>query len=135
MKKMYILTVLIIVVLTIGFLLFFGDENTINKRFLSTYKIKVSDKPCIVEEIEIPLEFTDYYESYNVLQIESGLTLSPYKGKKATKYTYQMLNFPQKTDVPVYVNVITIDSKPIAGDINCPSLSGFILPLSYLLKK
>lgn len=131
MKRMYLLTVLIIAVLTVGFLILLKDENQINKKFLSGFGIVIEEKPYIVEEIVIPEEFDDYFESYNILQMESGLSLSKYKGKKGVKYTYKMLNFPQDTS-SVFVNVITINSKPVAGDINSPTLSGFLLPLSYM---
>ena len=134
MKKMYLLTILIVLALTVGFLLLYTDENFANKRFLSQYGIKVSEEPYLVEEIEIPLVFDDFYQSYNVLQIESGLNLSKFKGKNAIRYTYEVLNFPENTGSTVYANVITVKSKPVAGDINCPSLSGFILPLSYMNK-
>lgn len=132
MKKMYLLTITIILIITLGFLLFYCDENTLNKRFLLRYGISVKEKPYLIEEIEIPLSFDDFYENYNILQIESGLNLSEYKGKKATRYTYEILNFPEDTAGTVYANVITVKSKPVAGDINCPALSGFILPLSYI---
>ncbi len=135
MKKLYFLTIIIILVLVVGFLLFFSDENALNKRFLSQYGILVKEKPYLAEEIEIPLEFDGFYKSYNVLQIESGLNLSPYKGRTAVRYTYEVLNFPDKTIGTVFANVITVNSKPVAGDINCPALSGFILPLSYLLSQ
>lgn len=135
MKKIYFLTVLIIFLVTVGFLLFSCDENKINKRFLASFGINVSENPCLLEEINIPLQFDNYFESYNVLQIESGLSLSKYKGKKALKYTYEVLNFPEKTETPVFANVITVKGKPVGGDINCPALSGFMLPLSYPLNK
>lgn len=133
MKKMYFLTVMIIIVLTCGFLFFFYDVDTVNKLFLSKYNIEVEENPYSVEEIEIPDEFDAFYKDYNFLQIESGLNLSEFKGKKAIKYSYQITNFPEDIgNNAVYANVITVNSKPVAGDINCPSLSGFILPLSYL---
>ncbi len=131
MKKLYLLTLSIILVITFGFLFLYCDENALNRRFLSRYGISVKESPYLVEEIEIPLQFDDFYKNYNVLQIESGLNLSQYKGKKATRYTYEILNFPEEIDCKVYANVITYKSKPIAGDINCPALSGFILPLSH----
>ncbi len=131
MKKMYFLTISIILILTLGFLFFFCDENTLNRRFLSRYGIEVKENPYLVEEIEIPPQFDEFYDNYNVLQIESGLNLSKYKGKKATRFTYEVLNFPEDTGSTVFANVITVKSKPVAGDINCPALSGFILPLSY----
>lgn len=132
MKKLYFFTVFVILIITSVFLLFAGDQNALNKRFLASFGIRIKESPCLVEEVEIPLNFDDYYESYNVLQIESGLTLTPYKGKKATKYTYEVLNFDEPHHGTVLVNVLTVRSKPIAGDINCPALSGFILPLSYI---
>ena len=135
MKKMYLLTITIILVLTLGFIFFYCDENTLNRRFLSRYGIIVKENPYLVEEIEIPLQFDDFYKNYNTLQIESGLSLSQYKGKKATRYTYEVLNFPEDTESTVSANVITVKSKPVAGDINCPALSGFILPLSYILSQ
>ncbi len=135
MKSIYILTVIIILVLATIFIFFFTDQNTVNKRFLSSFEIKVEENPYLVEDFFIPTEFDDYYDSYNVLQIESGLTLSPYKGKKAIRYTYKVLNFPDPNAPTVFANVITINSKPIAGDINCPALSGFLLPLSYFLSQ
>lgn len=135
MKKMYLLTITIILVLTLGFIFLYCDENTLNRRFLSRYGIIVKENPYLVEEIEIPLQFDDFYKNYNTLQIESGLSLSRYKGKKATRYTYEVLNFPEDTESTVFANVITVKSKPVAGDINCPALSGFILPLSYILSQ
>lgn len=135
MKKLYFLTIIIILIFVLGFLYFFTDENTLNKRFLLRYNIEVKEKPYLIEEIEIPALFDEYYKSYNALQIESGLNLSPHKGKRAVRYTYEMANFPDKNIGTVFVNVITVNSKPVAGDINSPSLSGFILPLSYLISQ
>lgn len=135
MKKLYLITVLIISIITLCFLLFFSDENTINRNFLSKYGIEVKEKPYLVEEIEIPTLFDDTYKGYNVLQIESGLNLSPHKGKSAIRYTYEVVNFPDKSIGTVFANVIVVNSKPVAGDINCPALSGFILPLSQFLSQ
>ncbi len=132
MKKIYILTVIIIFSLAAIFLFFLTDENTINKRFLSSFGIKIEEKPYLVEEILIPHEFDEYYNSYNSLQIESGLTLSPHKGKTAIRYTYKVLNFEKQGVSTVFANVITVDSKPVAGDINSPAIDGFMLPLCYL---
>ena len=131
MKKMYFLTISIILIITLCFLFGYYDENALNRRFLSRFGIDVKEKPYLVEDIEIPSEFDDFYNNYNVLQIESGLDFSRYKGKKATRYTYEIVNFPHETESVVFANVITVKAKPVAGDINCPALSGFVLPLSY----
>lgn len=135
MKKIYVITIIFIFLIASAFLFFFTDENTTNKRFLFTFGIKVEEKPYLVEEFVIPEKFDEYYSSYNSLQIESGLTLFPYKGRNAVRYTYKVLNFPELNHLTVYANVITVDSKPVAGDINCPTLDGFLLPLSYFLSQ
>lgn len=135
MKKLYFLTVMVILAIVAVFLLFFSDENVSNRRFLSRYGIDVKDEPYLIEDIKIPDLFDDYYKEYNVLQIECGLNLSPFKGRNAVRYTYEILNFPDKEIGTVFANIITVNSKPVAGDINCPALSGFILPLSHLLSQ
>lgn len=134
MKKMYFLTLFLIIVITVGFLLFSYDENALSQDFLSSYKIKIDPVPYAKEELLIPEEFDSAYTSYNMLQIESGLDLSPYRGKRAVRNTYIVTNFPEKTDTQVFANVIFVNRRPVAGDINCPSLSGFILPLSFMLQ-
>lgn len=135
MKKLYLMAIAIIFLITVGFLFFYCDINTLNKKFLSSYGIEVSPEPYLVEEIEIPQVFDEYYKSYDTLQIESGLNLSQFKGKKAVRYTYKITNFPDKSISDIYANVICFRRKPVGGDINCPSLSGFILPLSYIKKQ
>ena len=104
MRKMYFLTLSIILVITLGFLLFYCDENTLNRRFLSRYGISVKETPYLAEEIIIPETFDDFYKNYNVLQIESGLNLSDYKGKKAIRFTYEILNFPENVGNTVFAN-------------------------------
>ena len=133
MKKMYFLTLLLIVIITAGFLLVSNDENVLAVEFLSSYNISVNPKPVSREEFFIPEEFDSAYTSYNLLQIESGLDLFPYRGKKAVRKAYLISDFPGKSDGKVYANVIFSNRRPVAGDINCPSVSGFILPLSYML--
>ena len=134
MKKMYVLTLCLIAVITVGFLLFSCDIHQVNKRFLSSYSISVDAEAPASEEIKIPQEFDSFYEDYNLLQIESGLDLTKYKGKRAVRYTYTVLNFPDAMPGEILANVICVNHKPVAGDIMCPALTGFIQPLNFLMK-
>ena len=134
MKKMYFLTLSLIIVITALFLFFSTDADTINKRFLSSFGIQVSKDAEEISQIEIPEEFDDIYENYNIMQIESGLDLSPYKGKTAIKYTYIMENFPDNNFSKILVNVICVKGRPVAGDIMSPAVSGFIKPLNFLME-
>lgn len=130
MKKMYILTIILIIVITAGFLIFSNDETTLNEKFLSSFDIIVNPVPESHEKITIPSEFDSVYENYNLIQLECGFDLSKYKGKSGIRYTYKILNFPQNTDV--YADVICINHRPVAGDIMSPALDGFMQPLNYL---
>lgn len=133
MKKMYFMVVFLILIITVGFLLFSCDQDTVNLRFLSSYGIEAYSRPIESEVIKLPEVFDEVYEGYNLLQLESGLDLRPYKGKRAERYSYKILN-PQK-DMPqdVRATVICVNRRPVAGDIISVSASGFILPLNYML--
>ncbi len=133
MKKMFFLIIISIVLITFFFLFYSSDINVINKSFLSAFSIEIYPEPVTFEEITIPKVFDNIYESYNFLQIQSGFDLSDYKGKNAVRYTYKVLNFPDTEEKEVYANVICIDNTPVGGDIFCPAIDGFMLPLNYLL--
>ena len=132
MKKMFILTISIIVILSAAFIIFYEDTDSLNVKFLSSYGVAVIHKPSYFEETVIPEEFDEMYESYNMMQLEAGLDLYPYRGKNAVRYTYEVVNFPQKTAETVYANVICVRGRPVAGDISCPALDGFTEPLNLL---
>lgn len=133
MKKMYFLTLLIIITITIGFLFYSTDADTVNRRFLSSYEIKTAPQPIEISEFKIPQEFDKIYEDYNLIQIEAGLDLTPYKGQKAVRYTYKVTNFFDDMPCEVLANVICIKHRPVAGDIICPRLAGFIEPLNFMM--
>lgn len=132
MKKMYFLIVCAIIAIAFVFIYFSSDIDTVNEKFLLKFGIEINPGPISFEEIEIPEIFDSVYTNYNFLQIQAGFDLSDFKGMHGVRYTYKMLNFPQSDGKTVYANVICINSKPVGGDICCPSLDGFILPLNYL---
>ena len=133
MKKMFFLIILTIILITFFFLFFSSDINTINKNFLSGFGIITDAEPVSVEETQIPKVFDRVYENYNFLQIQSGFDLSDYRGQNAMRYTYKILNFPKNEKKDVYANVICVDNTPVGGDIFCPAIDGFMLPLNYLM--
>ena len=128
--KNFLFAVFVIIIITTVFLLFSSDVDDKNRLFLSRFGLETERKPVSFEEIEIPKSFDSIYESYNLMQLSAGLDLSRSKGKKAVRYTYKILNFPEARDT--FANVICVKGKPVAGDICCPDLDGFILPLNYL---
>lgn len=133
MKKMFFFMICTIAIITFLFISFSSDINIINEKFLSGFGIKVNPSPVSFEEIKIPEKFNSAYLNYNFLQIQSGLDLLDFSGRSAMRYTYKILNFPQNDGKAVFANVICVGSKPVGGDICCPAIDGFLLPLNYLI--
>lgn len=132
MKKMFLITLIIIIFITLSFLIFSSDMDILNRAFLSRFDIKTDLKAVSHEEITIPYEFDEVYQNYNLIQLEAGFDLMDYRGKKVHRYTYKMLNFPKKERENVYATVICVKNKQIGGDICCTDIDGFILPLNFL---
>ncbi|MBQ9517832.1 MAG: DUF4830 domain-containing protein [Eubacterium sp.] len=81
------------------------------------------------KDITIPSSFNQVYENYNALQKENGFDLTPYKGKAATIYTYNITNY--KGNEKVIANLIVCDGKLIAADLCDPSAKdGFLTGLT-----
>lgn len=134
-KKMYLIAVITIIFFTVVFVLFAsGAENEDNIRFLNECGWTVEDRCIESAEIIIPDPFDRVYESYNEMQLKSGFDLRPYKGKKGTRYTYRVVNYPVKINEEVRANVICIDGKIVGGDICTVSINGFMHGLRDILK-
>ncbi|HOV40746.1 MAG TPA: DUF4830 domain-containing protein [Oscillospiraceae bacterium] len=95
-----------------------GEEM---KAFLSGYGWTVSDSPPKAEEITIPEKFNSIYEEYNEIQKRCGFDLSKYKGKTATKYTYEIADLPN-----VKATILVHDGKIIGGDVSSAEYGGFM---------
>jgi len=88
----------------------------------------VSAAPIEVQQVVIPREFTEVYEEYNELQKAQGYDLSDYQGHEATRYTYEVLNYPGE-EGRVVADIIVADEEIIAGDIQSVELGGFMIAL------
>jgi len=83
----------------------------------------VSEKPYEVVRITVPTEFNAVWENYNNLLREKGYDLTPYKGKKCTRYTYLIPSQSARANILVY------EGKIIGGDISSITLDGIMLPI------
>lgn len=104
------------------------EGNAQRVGFLNKNGLIVEPDP-VTEDIVIPAEFNGSYNEYNELQKSQGFDLLPYAGQEVTKYTYNILNYP---DYPenVVVNLIFDDHRLIAADITYnDSENGFTKPL------
>ena len=132
MKKMisYCICVFSIIIITVLSLNFFKDSSS-NIDFLNSFGWEVEKEEIEIEEIIIPQVFDEVYNNYNLLQKQAGLDLENYKGKKAIRYTYLVLNYPKEVNEDVRANVICVKGVPVAGDIMTVSLEGFMHSLNY----
>ncbi|MDF2684840.1 MAG: hypothetical protein K0S55_21 [Clostridia bacterium] len=94
--------------------------------YLTDFGWAVSTEPIEVVDVVIPTSFDEVYESYNMLQKLQGFDLANYKGKKATRYTYEVTNYPTPQDSPIHANMLLVDNKLIGGDITSVSMGGFM---------
>ena len=131
---MYFLAIAAIMAITVVFAVFASGADEENISFLNSFGWQTDGKCIEKQEIIIPDPFDLVYENYNKLQLDSGFDLRPYMGKKGMRYTYKVTNYPVKVDEDVRANVISIDGKPIGGDICTVSLCGFMHGLKETLK-
>ena len=93
---------------------------------------QVSLQPIATEELLIPKQFDDSYDSYLKLQKDQGFDLTQYCGKRIKRYTYQLTNYPDQ-DEPVQIALLIYKNRVIGGQIQSASgslLHGLTLPNS-----
>ena len=139
-RKFLVFTVLILFVGLAGFFLtaakkeadddiyFSMSSNAERVDFLNKQGWIVKPDPISTEEITIPAEFNEIYERYDEFQDEQGFDLDDYKGRKATIYTYAVLNYPDHAE-NVVANMIIANNRLIAGEVTLNEENGFTVPL------
>jgi hypothetical protein len=108
-----------------------GSEADKCREFLLGYGWSTEDKPNERADVNIPAELDEVYKSYNIIQREAGLDITPYLGMSAARYTFTVTNYPIDVGEPVYANVLCVNGEPVAGDIMTVSINGFMHSLSY----
>lgn len=113
------------------------DENTVSYKaenaeqrnaFISQFGWKFSADPVEVSEVIIPQEFDDIYMNYNEINKAQGLDLEPYKGMRAKRWTYDILNYPayEGRSGVVQLNLLVYNGVVIGGDVCSLEQNGFI---------
>ena len=92
---------------------------------LESYGWKVDPEPRSEREVQIPKTFDDTYQAYNAIQLDQGLDLVPYQGKRATLYTYELTEYPTGEE-GVTANLLIRRSRLIAADISSADADGFV---------
>ncbi len=96
--------------------------------FLSQFGWKFSQDPVEVTEIIIPSDFSLGYSEYAEMNKAAGFDLEPYKGMRAKRWTYDILNYPSYEDKTGYVqaNILVCNGIVIGGDICSLEQNGFV---------
>lgn len=92
---------------------------------LESYGWKVDPEPRSEREVQIPKTFDDAYQAYNAIQLGQGLDLTPYQGKRATLYTYELTEYPTGEE-GVTANLLIRRNRLIAADISSAEANGFV---------
>ena len=96
--------------------------------FLSQFGWKFSQDPVEVSEIIIPSDFSLGYAEYAEMNKAAGFDLEPYKGMRAKRWTYDILNYPSYEDKTGYIqaNILVCNGIVIGGDICSLEQNGFM---------
>lgn len=94
------------------------------RAFLGSYgwETPVSGKE---EKVTIPKDWNQTFENYNTIQKSEGFDLARYKGKEMTRYTFQIVNYPDPNET-VYANVLVYKGKVVGGDVSTARADGYM---------
>lgn len=143
-KAKIALTAAVIAVLA-GLLVFFaGKSNTPTAKddvvsyraenaeqrlaFISQFGWRVSEDPAEVSEVIIPQDFDKGYTEYARMNAEQGLDLELYKGVRAKRWTYNIVNYPgfENRTGTVQINLLVYEGRIIGGDVCSLEQGGFM---------
>ncbi len=114
-----------------------ADDSAVNHKastaaertaFLSQFGWKISEDPVEICEVIIPEDFEAGYSEYAEMNKAQGFDLEPYKGVRAKKWTYDILNYPgleNKSGI-VQANLLIFEGRVIGGDISSLEPDGFV---------
>ena len=96
--------------------------------YLNSFGVEIDAEEVVADEITVPEQFNDVYESYNKVQKAQGFDLSGYKGCKLARYTFPVTNYSDENQ-NVFAEVLLYDGVVVAADIYSTNAEGFIKAL------
>ena len=100
-----------------------ADSDAARRAALTSLGYEVGPAEAQVREIAIPAEEDEAFAAYNLLQLETGYDLSPYRGRRVKCWTYAVTNYPGQQ--AVQANLYVYKDKIIGGDITSTLQDGF----------
>ena len=101
------------------------SSNEDRVKFIEQFGYKINSEPLEITDVTIPEKFDSAYNEYNEIQRAQGLNLLKYKGKKATRYTYEIIDYPSANG-KVMINLLMVNDTVIAGDVCSVEGKGFM---------
>ena len=96
--------------------------------FLSQFGWEFMPDPVEVTEVIVPSDFSKGYTEYAEMNKAAGFDLEPYKGLRAKRWTYEILNYPGYENKTGYIraNVLVYEGMVIGGYICSLEQNGFM---------
>ena len=123
MKRNLLLSVVAVIFIA-GVLFVSGNAEEKVRNYIESFGWEVRAEAVEVEKVKIPEPLDKVYRKYNIMLKKEGYNLEKYCGKKATRYTYEVLN--HKFGKNVYANVLICEGEIIGADIMTRALGGFM---------
>ncbi len=83
------------------------------RAFLSRFGLDAGE--IMEDEVTIPSEFNSVYEDYNELQRRIGLDLTPYKGERVKRLTFELNG---SGNDPMYAVLLVREGRVIGGHLS-----------------
>lgn len=94
-----------------------ADTNDARVTFLAQFGWDVNADAVQAQAVTIPKTAdNEVFTRYNELQKSQGYDLTEHAGKKAMRYVYEILNYPDAS-APVYATLFVIDGSVVGGDV------------------
>ena len=107
-----------------------GSDDGARIAYLESFGWTVEPEPVSVEELIVPEEFDETYDSYLALQEQQGFDLTKYRGRRIKRYCYRITNYPSG-ETGVQAGLLVYRGAIIGGDVLSSQLDGFIHSLEW----
>ncbi len=97
--------------------------------FLAEAGYTVDQNPVRTQEVRIPAEFNEVYETYNRLQQAQGFDLSKYRDKTVLQVVYRVTDYPGDSQEPVLATLLLYRGKLVGADLSRGGADSFLRPL------
>ncbi len=132
-KNIIIYLIIPAALLSVIIMVLFGSDSKVNNsnlEYIRSLGWQVDEKCADISYLTIPSEFDSVFLAYNNIISNGGFDLTEYKGCRAVRYSYTVLNFTNVPNEPVRINLFIYKGKIISADISSLSPEGFIKALT-----